>query len=160
MAYPKQVTDMAQFRDHLVRCAEDKLVIILRLLIRLIVKRFGNGAQPPNPRDIYCGIPRRGHPFADLLVEGALLPEEVVPFGLGFLFAIGDEDADEIADMLGLHLIAFFLRRLMVDGDQLFGLLERGAQHHIGITMFGCPDDGLRARRARDHDGGVRLLQR
>src|SRR5262245_48952191 len=100
MAHPEQVADIAYLLDHLARRAEDELVIILCFLIRLIVECFGYGTQPPNPCHIHRGIAGRRHPFADLLVQRSLLPEEVMPFGLGLLCAVSDEDTNEIADVL------------------------------------------------------------
>ena len=98
---PSSVADVAQLFDHLVGRAEDDLVIVLGLLVRLAVEGLGDRAQAADTRDIDRRVPWRRHPFARLLVERAVLPEEVVALLLGLLLGVRHEDADQIADVLG-----------------------------------------------------------
>src|SRR5687768_13994247 len=72
---------------------------------------------------------------------------------------VSHKAADEVANVLRLHLIALGLGCFAVDLDQLLRLFEERTQHNVRIAVLSRPHHCFRARRARHHDRWMWLLQ-
>src|SRR4030095_13944928 len=92
-------------------------------------------------------------------IQRPVLPEEVFALLLGFLMRVSHKAADEVANVLWLHLVALCLSRFVVDLDQLLRLFKERTQHNVRIMVLGRPHHCFRARLARHHNRWVRFLQ-
>src|SRR5207247_1221552 len=82
----------------------------------------------------------------------------ITVFGVRQLLRLVDVDLKEVADVLGAGLVAVLARLFAVIVEGLFGRLQLGGEHHIGIAVPGGPGDGVAAHHAGDPDRRVGLL--
>ena len=76
------------------------------------------------------------------------------------LFRLGHTHVLQIAEVFRSGLIAFLLGDIGVQVHHLDRRFEIGPQRHIGVAVFGAPDDGFRADQPRNPLLRHRLLNR
>ena len=85
-------------------------------------------------------------------------PHELLAQLDGLFVGIGDEAAEQVAEVLGASRPAFLFGGVNVDLLEPLGGVHQSAEVHVGVLVLGGPDDAFGAAGAGEPDVGAGLL--